>query len=145
MDRRPAVAVSPHYRRALGTSPVLVAPAHQRDHDRVQVAALRGQPVLVPGALTGLLVRDAAQQILVYQPGQPVAEDLAGRAGPPLHVTKPADAAEHLAEHEERPLLPDDFDRGPHRAVGWVVIQDPGLRHPPMLNLVDRLSNPGSS
>src|SRR6185437_17134686 len=65
-----------------------------------------------------------------------------GHAGAALHVIEAAHAAERLAQHEERRPLTDDGHRRADRAVGRVVVQDPGPSHDHILNLLDRLSNP---
>ena len=143
--RLPAVAVPQHDLRAGRIERVPVAPLHQRHQDRVQIQALAGQPVLVSRALAGVPVGDLAQQILAHQACEPVAEHLPGHSGAAPHVIEPAHAVEGLAQHEERRALPDDVHRRADRAVGRVVVHDPGPCHGHMLNPVDRLSNSAKS
>jgi hypothetical protein len=97
---------------------VLVAPLDHRHQYRVEVQALLGEPVLGPAPLAALLVGDLAQQALVHQPGQAMAEHLAGHAGAALHVVEAADAVEGLAQHQERRPLTEDPHGGADRAVG---------------------------
>jgi len=92
-----AVAVPEQDLRAGRADRVPVAPLHQGHQHGIEVEALLGQPVLVPLALTALLVRDLAQEALADQAGQPVAEHLAGHSGAALHVGEAADAVEGLA------------------------------------------------
>jgi GNAT superfamily N-acetyltransferase len=143
--RLAAVAVGEDDRRPRWRGRVPVSPLHQGHHDVVEVPSLVGQPVLVAAALAAFLVGDLAQQSLADETGKPVAEDLPGRLGAPLHVTEPADTAEGLTQDEEGPLLTDEADRGADRAVGRVVVQFPGVSHTRMLDLFDRLSNPGDA
>src|SRR5204863_18378 len=144
-DGLAAITVREQRLRACGAGRVAVAPLHQRDEHGIKVQALVGQPVLVTAALPMLLVRDLPQQALVHQPRQPVAQDLPGRLGAALHVVEAADPVEHLAQYEEGPLLADDAHGRADRAVGAVVVEDPGPSHARMLSPVDRLSNPGGS
>jgi hypothetical protein len=74
-----------------------VAPLHQRHQHRVEVKPFLSKPVLVPAPLTVLLIGNLAQQALINQADQPVAEHLAGHSGAPLHVRETADAVERLA------------------------------------------------
>src|SRR5690349_7616048 len=144
-DRLAAVPVPDDDLRAGRADRVLVAPVHQRQQHRVQVQALLGEPVLGPAALAALLVGDLAQQALVYQPGQPLAEHLAGHAGAALHVVEAAHAVEGFAQDEERRPFTEDAHGRADRAVGRVVVEDPWPCHTRMLSPVDRLSNPESS
>jgi hypothetical protein len=141
LHRLPAVAVPEQDRGAVRSGRVLVAPLHQPDQYGIQVQALLGEAVLVTGALATVLIRHLAQQSFLHQAAEPVAEHLPGDPGPVLHVCEPAHAVERLAQHEERRPLADDPHRSADRAVGGVVVHDPGTFHGPRLNLVDRLSN----
>lgn len=58
--RLTAVAVREQDRRAGRVAFVPVPPVHQRDQHRIQVEALVGQPVLLPAALTVLLIGNLA-------------------------------------------------------------------------------------
>ncbi len=77
-DLGAAVAVGQHHRRAAWPASVLIAPGHQGCHHWEQVNPFFGQPTFAPRPLTGVLVRDLAQDSLGYKPGQPVAQDLTG-------------------------------------------------------------------
>ena len=59
---------------------MLVAAVHQRDQDRPQIPAGRGQDVLVPSPLTLGLVGPPLDEALVDQQRQPLGQDVAGDA-----------------------------------------------------------------
>ena len=100
---------------------------------------------LVPAALAGFPVGNLAEQAFGHEAGKTLAEHLALQSGAALHVIEPPHAVEGLAQDEERRPFSDDPHGRADRAVGRVVLQNPGPPHERMLNLVDRLSNTGPS
>ena len=93
-------------RRAVVAGQVLVAPAHQRGDDRVQVAAGLRQVVLGTGRVLAVLP-------LFENPGgdegaEPGRQRVPRRAGAAHHLVEPAVAEEDLADRQQRPLLPHD-------------------------------------
>ncbi len=60
-DRRAAVAMLDEQRRTLRIGAVLVTPLEQGDEDRVEIAALVGEPVLVARAAAFLAVGDGVE------------------------------------------------------------------------------------
>jgi len=129
VHRRAAVAVRQLDRRPFGLSHVLVSPAEQGHHHGVQLDALVGQPVLAALSLAFVLIGRLPQQAVADQPGQPVAEHLAGHASAPLHVVEPADAVERLAQYQKCPFLAHDCQRGGDRAASGVVLERPWSSH----------------
>ena len=146
VDRLAAVPVGQLQRRpAGGLLQVAVAPAQQADQHRVEVHPGPGQPVLVPGALPGLPVRVPAQHARLDQRGQPGGEHLPGRADPPAQVVEAPDPGEDLAQHQQRPLLPDQLQGAGDRAGVGVVPQRFGYRHASRLSSLDRPSKCGEA
>ena len=90
----PAVVLEEH-RRAVLAGQVLVAPAHQADDHRVEVAARIGKPVLVASRVFGVLppLQDPGGDQRAEAGGERVSRG----AGPPDHLVEPAVAEEHLA------------------------------------------------
>ena len=127
-DRAAAAAVADLDGRAVGVGRPAVAPLHQRDERRLQVEPLLGQVVLVAAALSRLLVLDALEHAVLDQLGQPLAQQVARAAERAVEVVEAAQAEEGLAQHEQRPLLPDDLERSLDRAVLVGVAQ--ALREP---------------
>src|SRR4029077_8356516 len=90
-----------------------IAPARHRDDDRVEVAALLGEPilearrpVLVSKPLHHVRVDETLQAI-----GQPVTREADG-----LEVLEPPHAQERVAQDQERPAIADHGQRPRHRA-----------------------------
>jgi len=104
-------------RRTLRVGQVAVSPVGDGDEHGVEIEPLVRQPVLVPGPLAGIPVGLAAQDVLLDQEGEPVAEHLPRDAAVATDVVEPAYAVEHLAQHHERPPLTEDRHRAPDGAV----------------------------
>ena len=113
-----ALLVEQEQRRPGVAGEVLVAPAHDRDDGRIQVAAHRGQLVLV--ALGLLLIEDALEDPGARQRLQARREDVARDAEVALQLGEAADAEEGLAHDQERPALAEDLHRAADRT--WLVL-----------------------
>src|SRR5262245_31352345 len=92
-----------------------VAPLAQRRQGDVELAALRGEPVLE--ARRALAVRDSLQDRLRHQPVEPVGEDVPRNSEALLELVEPAQPEEDVADDEQRPALADDLERPRDRAV----------------------------
>jgi hypothetical protein len=109
-----AAVVLHDQRRAGLAGQVLVAPAHQGDDDRIQVAARIGQVVLEAGRV--LVVAATLEDAGADQGTQTGRERVARRPGAVHHLVKPAVAEEDLANSQQSPLLADDVQRAGDRA-----------------------------
>ena len=118
VDLPAAVAVDDQVRRAVGRG-VLVAPPHEVEDDGVEVAAAVGEPVLVPGRALGVAV--ALENAGVDQALEAVGEHVARHAQAALEVVEAPDAAEGVAQDEERPAFADELERARDRADLVVV------------------------
>ena len=127
MDRRGALAahhVGVHVvaacgvveleRAAFGAGEPAVAPRRHRGEDRVDVAALVGEPVLV--ANRTLLVLDTGEHSLVDEQGEVRREDVAPDAERALEVVEPAHAEARLAKQQQVPPVAQHVDGAGDRA-----------------------------
>ena len=88
---------------------VAVAPLQQGHHDRPQIEALLGQPVLE--ARGALLVGHALEDALVDEAAEAVGEHVARDAEVALEVVEAAHAHERLAHDEDRPAVAEHLER----------------------------------
>src|SRR5580693_2716529 len=109
-----AAVVLHDQRRPVVAGQVLVAPAHQGDDDRVQVAARGGQVVLEAGRVLG--VRPALEDSGADQGAQAGGQGVARRPGLADHLVEPPVAEEDLADGQQCPLLADDIQGASDRA-----------------------------
>jgi hypothetical protein len=109
-----AAVVLQKQRRAGLTGQVLVAPAHQRDDDGIQVAARVGQVVLKAGRV--LAVAPSLQDASADQGAEAGRQRVARRPRAVHHLVEPAVAEEDLAHRQQGPLLADDIQRAGDRA-----------------------------
>ena len=116
LDRRPIAARHP-----------AVAPARQRDHHRVEVPPLLGQPVLE--ARRPLRVAHPLEDPVLHQLPQPVRQTMARRPEIGLKILEPAHAEERVAEDEERPAIPHD-GKGAGDRAGHVADVAPAHARP---------------
>ncbi len=86
---------------------VAIAPFHEHDEGGPQLTALIGEQVL--RTARSLRVRNAFEQLLVAQPLEPVCEDVGSYPEVGLEVLEPREADDGVAQDEQRPALPDDF------------------------------------
>ena len=93
-------------RRSLLAGQVRIAPAHQRDDDRVEVTARGGQVILVAGRM--LAVRPPLEDPGAGQGAEPGRERISRRPGAAHHPVERAVAEEDLPDGQQRPLLPHD-------------------------------------
>jgi hypothetical protein len=105
-------------RRTVVAGQVLVAPAHQRDDDRIQIAARVGQVVLVAGRVLG--IGPSLQDPGADQGAEPGRERVARGSGAVHHLVEPAVAEEDLADGEQGPFLADDVQGAGDRAGPWL-------------------------
>ena len=101
-------------RRSVVAGQVLVAPAHQRDDDGIQVAARVGQVVLEAGRM--LAVRPPLEDPGADQGAEPGRERVPRRPGAAHHLIELAVAEEDLPHGQQRPLLADDVQGAGHGA-----------------------------
>jgi hypothetical protein len=69
--------VADDYRRALRVRLVAVAPVHERQQDRYQLAALVGQAILVARSAAGLAVLGPLEDLLLDEQAQPLGQEVA--------------------------------------------------------------------
>jgi hypothetical protein len=96
-DRRAALAVTDEHGRSVVVEYVALAPLAQGGHDGVELPAFLGQPVLVPRALAGLLVRGPDEDPVLDEQPETFREKRAGNAEPLPEVHEPAHAEEGFA------------------------------------------------
>lgn len=102
-----AAGVFQRHRRPVGE--VTVAPLHEHQQHRFELpAGLRGPVLEASGPLA---VEDLLQHPGRHQAAQPRRQDVAGRADVADHGVEAPHPEEHLAEHEQRVLLPDHRER----------------------------------
>ena len=92
-----------------------VAPPQQGDEHRRQLDAHRRQPVLV--AQRALLVRHLRQHAGVDEALEALGQHGAAHAEVGAQLVEAAHAAEHVAQHEHRPLVADEAGDGGDRLV----------------------------
>jgi hypothetical protein len=109
-----AAVVLQEQRRAGLAGQVLVAPAHQRDDDGIQITAGVGQVVLEAGRV--LAVAPSLQDAGADQGAEAGRQRVARRPGAVHHLVEPAVAEEDLAHGQQGPLLADDVQRAGDRA-----------------------------
>src|ERR1044072_4371999 len=114
-------------RRAFVAGQVLVAPAEDRDDRGGEVAAHRGQLVLV--ALGVLLVADLLEDPGAGERLQAGAQDVARDPQVALQLGEAADAEERLAHDQEGPALAEHLHRAADR-TGLVLHHVPVSRWP---------------
>ena len=123
--------------RAAGGRVVAVAPFHEHDQGRRELASLVGEDVHRPSG--PLRVRNAFEKLLVAQPLEPVGEDVGRNPEVRLELVKPREADQGVPEDQQRPALPDDLQRSSDRAdLVWIV----ALEHAPIV--ADLLDKSGS-
>src|SRR6185437_792793 len=120
-DPGAAVGVPHDGRRALRAREVAVAPVHEREQDRDQLAPGPAEPVLVPLARARLTVGGALDQAGLGQPGEPVRQHVPRDAEVAGQLVEAADAVGHVAQHEQRPAVADKSERPGDRAGVAVV------------------------
>jgi DNA-binding NarL/FixJ family response regulator len=125
LDRGAAVRVAHHRRRSLGPGEVPVAPGHEREQDRDQFTAGRGQPVRVALARAGLPVGGALHQAGLRQAGEPGGQDVPRDAKVARQLIEPADAVDDVPQHQQRPPVADEGER-PGDGAGVAVVR--GIR-----------------
>src|SRR3954451_17873816 len=113
-----ALLVKQEQRRPLLAGQVGVAPAHDRHDRRIQVAAHRGQLVLV--ALGLLVVADLLQDPGARERLQTGREDVAGDPEVALQLGEAADPEERLAHDQEGPALAENLHRAADRT--WLML-----------------------
>ena len=107
--------------RAFGAGKPALAPGGHGGEDRVHLATLVGEPVLVAAGV--LLVLVPGQECVVDQAGQPPGEDVAPDAQSRLEVVEAARAEAGLADKQQVPVVAEHVGAagdgaGPARHVG---------------------------
>ena len=95
----------------------LVAPLHQRDVDREQRAALRGEPVLVEVTCGMRRIAATLQDAVVDEPVEALGKYVAGQAYSALEVFEAPGAVERLAQDHPYPAFADDARGAGDRAI----------------------------
>src|SRR2546421_4934172 len=116
LDRGAAVSVAERDTSAVGPYPS-VAPAHQRNDSREEIAALLGEVVLGATALPGVLVGTAFEQPLVDELAQPRGGDGFGEAGATDELVKAMGAVDRLSEQQHGRAATDHVEGGCQRAA----------------------------
>src|SRR5262249_43999432 len=124
LDRRSGLARHP-----------TIAPARERDDDRIEILALRGEPIFE--ARGALLVAHALEDAVRDQLPESVGEPMAGHAEVGLEALEASYAEERVAQHEQRPAVTDDGQRARHRAR---QIADLVPTHRPLISSILELS-----
>jgi hypothetical protein len=120
-DRRTAVGVPDDGGRPVGACQVPVAPGQEGQQDRDELAAGLTEPVLVPLARARLTVGGPLEQAVLGQAGEPARQDVAGDAQVVRQLVEAADAVGDVAQHQQRPPVPDERERPGDRARFAVV------------------------
>ena len=94
-----------------------IAPLHQREQRKRQIAALAGQPILMASALPFVAVRKLFENLMLDQAGQPLRQNFARHAKLVLHRLEPRHAIERLAQHEHGPAVADLIERADQGAI----------------------------
>jgi len=118
VHRLAAVAVPDHHGPSLGAGFPSVPPVHQYDQGREQVMTLFGEQVLIAFTLPSFAIRLALQHAVLDERGESLAEQGPRAADVGEELLEAARAVKRLAEHQQRPLLPDDVEGAlAHRVV----------------------------
>ena len=109
---------------------VVVAPFGEGDDHREQVAAARGQVVLVAGR--AVLVADTRQDSVVHQGTQPVGQDVAGDPETGEEAVEAGHTKESVPNDQQGPAFTDQLKAACHRAHLAVIgpSQHCGPRYP---------------
>jgi hypothetical protein len=101
----------------------LIAPLHQRDHDRIQIPALVCQLVFVSASAALVGVGHPLQKSMRHKSFQSCSEKVARAAQCGVEIVEPSHPVERLTQDEQRPLLADHTERASDRAVGRAVAE----------------------
>src|SRR5712692_991929 len=85
-----------------------VAPHDDGGQHRIEVAPLRGQPVLE--ALRSILVLAPLEETLRHEPAEALGEDVASDPERGLEFVEAANAVERFTQHEWRPPVAEKID-----------------------------------
>jgi hypothetical protein len=91
-----------------------VAPSHERQDDRIQVATLVGEVVV--RARGALLVGATLDQAVLDEGIQPVDEDVSRNPEAVSDLIEASPPKEEVADDEQRPPLSDHLEPASHRA-----------------------------
>jgi hypothetical protein len=80
----------------------------QADERDMKIAALSGQPVLVP--LRPFLIANPLEDSFVDEPAKTLGENLPRDPETPLELVEPAQPQESVPNDQQRPSLPDDLE-----------------------------------
>jgi len=116
VDRGAAVGVGERDTSAVGQYP-FVAPAHQRDDGRKEIAALLREVILSATALPGVLVGTALEQPVVDELAQPRSSDGVGEAGATDELVKAVGTVERLSERQHGRAATAHVEGGRQRAA----------------------------
>src|SRR6478736_5600516 len=143
VQRLAALAVPDHHGPSVGAGFPSVAPLHQYDQGREQVMAFFGEQVLMAFTLAGFAIRLAVQHAVLDERGESLTEQGPRTADVGEVLLEAARTVKRLAQHQQRPLLPDDVEGALDRAVAhsqFLKAGRPGLldvnqspAHGPML------------
>src|SRR6476620_494621 len=155
VQRLAALGVPDHHGPSLGAGFPSVPPLHQHDQGREQVMALFGEQVLVAFTLAGFEIGLAVQHTVLDERGESLTEQRSRTADVGEELLEAARTVKRLAQHQQRPPLPDDVQGALDRAVAhpqFLKAGRPGLLdinqspgHGPMLAEFDNATQPGLS
>ena len=89
---------------------VLVAPGLQREEEGQQPDPLPGGSILLADPLARSLIRHLAHDAELHQAGEAVGEHAPGDPEVGLDVVEATNAEEHLAKHQDRPLVAERIE-----------------------------------
>src|SRR6476620_9419706 len=117
VQRLAGLAVPDHHGPSLGAGFPSVPPVHQYDEGREPVMAFFGEQGLMAFTLAGCAIRLAVQHALLDERGESLTEQGPRTADVGEELLAAARTVKRLAQHQQRPLLPDDVEGALDRAV----------------------------
>src|SRR6478672_7900390 len=130
VHRLAALGVPGHYGPSLGAGFPSVPPVHQYDQGREQVMAFFGEQVLMAFTLPRFAIRLALQHAVLDEGGESLTEQGPRTADVGEELLEATRAVKRLAQHQQRPLLPDDVEGALDRTVAhpqFLEARRPGL------------------
>lgn len=106
------------HRRTTLIGHMLITPADQSQHDRVQIPTLGRQPIFFPQRT--LLIGDLCQHAMLDQLLQPACEQVPSNTQAPLKLVKTANPEETIAQYQQRPLIAD-HRQGARQRTGLLI------------------------
>src|ERR1700752_4252329 len=128
VQRLRAATVPDHHGPSLGAGFPSVPPLHQYDQGREQVMAFFGEQVFMAFTLAGFAISLAVQHAVLDERGESLTEQGSRTADVGEELLEAGRAVKRLAEHQQRPLLPDDVEGALDRAVPHPQFLEAGRR-----------------